>query len=215
MAQDNKGKLAPEDAALWQHVTRSIDKKLAREQAAKPKVRRSAKKPNLNLQKRTKPLRPDPVTEQLVKESVTSPRPTAQFEVIEKSQAVSRGRLPGLDRRSALKLQRGQLQIESRLDLHGMTQNEARRALDIFLAKSSKSGKRCVLVITGKGTLRHNETPGEEPKSGILRTLVPNWLGTLTSRTYVLAYHPAQPKDGGAGALYVMLRRRRRQAGSS
>jgi DNA-nicking Smr family endonuclease len=101
----------------------------------------------------------------------------------------------GLDRRSALRLKRGQLAIEARLDLHGMTQAEAHRALDEFLALADAAGQRCVLVITGKG--------------GVLRAGVPRWINEQPNRSRVLAFTPAQPKDGGGGALYLLLRRRR------
>jgi len=101
----------------------------------------------------------------------------------------------GLDRRSADRLRRGQLAIEARLDLHGLTQAEAHRALDDFVARAHDGGKRCVLVITGK--------------SGVLREAVPRWLHETPSRGRVLGFTPAQPRDGGAGALYLLLRRRR------
>jgi DNA-nicking Smr family endonuclease len=102
---------------------------------------------------------------------------------------------PGLDRRSAERLRRGRRAIEARLDLHGMTQNQAHRALDAFIAGAQESGKRCLLVITGK--------------SGVLRDAVPRWLNEAPSRSRLLAFSPAQPRDGGAGALYLLLRRRR------
>jgi DNA-nicking Smr family endonuclease len=106
----------------------------------------------------------------------------------------------GLDRRSAERLKRGQLRPEARLDLHGMTQEEAHRALERCLAAAQEKGKRTVLVITGKGS-------GE--RRGVLRDAVPRWLAEAPNRGRVLATAPAQPKDGGAGALYVLLRRRR------
>ncbi len=102
---------------------------------------------------------------------------------------------PGLDRRSAERLRRGQRAIEARLDLHGRTQDEAHRALDAFVARAQDGGQRCVLVITGK--------------SGVLRAAVPRWLNEAPNRARLLAFSPAQPKDGGAGALYLLLRRRR------
>jgi DNA-nicking Smr family endonuclease len=107
---------------------------------------------------------------------------------------------PGLDRRSAERLKRGQLRPEARLDLHGMTQEEAHRALEGFLTSAQESGKRAVLVITGKGS---------GGGRGVLRDAVPRWLGEAPNRGRVLATATAQPKDGGSGALYVLLRRRR------
>ncbi len=107
---------------------------------------------------------------------------------------------PGLDRRTAQRLKRGQLEPEARLDLHGMTQARAHGALQGFLARSQQGGLRCVLVITGKG-FRMTGQPG------ILRASVPRWLDESPNRSRLLGFSPAQPKDGGEGALYIMLRR--------
>jgi DNA-nicking Smr family endonuclease len=112
---------------------------------------------------------------------------------------------PGLDKRSAERLKRGQLPIEARLDLHGLTQEEAHSALLGFLASSEARGLRCVLVITGKGFRRLGETGG----LGVLRSAVPRWLNEAPNRARVLAFSAAQPQHGGGGALYVLLRRRR------
>jgi DNA-nicking Smr family endonuclease len=107
----------------------------------------------------------------------------------------------GVDRRTAERLRRGALALEARLDLHGMTQEEAHRALDAFLARAAQAGKRCVLVITGKG--------GRSSGDGVLRAAVPRWLNEAPNRARLLAFAPAQPQDGGAGALYLLLKRRR------
>ncbi len=106
----------------------------------------------------------------------------------------------GLDRRSAERLRRGELAIAARLDLHGMTQDEAHRALVRFIEASHGSGRRTVLVITGKGA-----RGGED----VLKRAVPRWLGEPGCRARVLAVAPAQPRHGGEGALYVLLRRKR------
>jgi len=112
------------------------------------------------------------------------------------SAAIKASRAPsrGLDRRSAQRLKRGQIAIEARLDLHCMTQDEAHRALDRFLAESVAAERRHLLVITGK--------------SGILKRVVPHWLDEAAARSRVLAFVEARPRDGGAGALYLRLRRR-------
>src|SRR5207244_11199318 len=63
-------------------------------------------------------------------------------------------RAPGLDRASAERLKRGRYPIEARIDLHGMTQDDAHGMLGDFIASSARAGRRCVLVITGKGLRR-------------------------------------------------------------
>jgi DNA-nicking Smr family endonuclease len=119
-------------------------------------------------------------------------------------------RTPGLDRRTSERLKRGQLPIEARLDLHGMTQDQARHALDRFIGHAHDRGLRAVLIITGKGLkLRGEEHDPWETAPGILKHQTPRWLNEAPNRARVLAFTPAQPRDGGAGALYVLIRRRR------
>ena len=101
-----------------------------------------------------------------------------------------------------MRLKRGQLAIDGRIDLHGMTQDKAHRALEKFLTASQGAGQRCVLVITGKGLRPTGET-------GVLRNLVPRWMNAPAIRGRVLSFCTAQPRDGGTGALYVLLKRKR------
>jgi DNA-nicking Smr family endonuclease len=111
------------------------------------------------------------------------------------------GDFAGLDRANAERLKRGRHPIEAQLDLHGMAQGEAHRALARFVAGSREAGRRCVLVITGRGL--------GPSGSGVLKQSVPRWLAEPDLRRHILAIASAQPRDGGAGALYVLLRRRR------
>ena len=115
--------------------------------------------------------------------------------------ALEPGRSIGPDRRTDERLRRGRLPVEGRIDLHGLTQSAAYDALAHFIAISEASGRRCVLVITGKGAVGQG--------GGVLRTMVPRWLAEPSLRRRILALHRAQPRDGGDGALYVLLRRRR------
>lgn len=113
---------------------------------------------------------------------------------------LTHGHSPGVDARNAERLRRGQLSIEARIDLHGMTQDAAHAALVGFVARGYDAGRRCVLVITGKG-LREG--------TGVLRAAVPRWLNEPRLRGMILAFSHAQPRDGGEGALYVLLKRKR------
>jgi DNA-nicking Smr family endonuclease len=119
-------------------------------------------------------------------------------------------RTPGLDRRTSERLKRGQLPIEARLDLHGMTQDQARRSLDAFITHAHDRGLRAVLIITGKG-LKPRARAAElwDPEPGVLKTQTPRWLNEAPNRARVLAFTAAQPRDGGSGALYVLIRRHR------
>jgi DNA-nicking Smr family endonuclease len=137
-------------------------------------------------------------------EAAASPAPAPRADTGEKQSARARpGAAPaldpfaGIDRANAERLKRGQRAIEARLDLHGLTQSEAHRALSGFVATSRIAGRRCVLVITGRGQLG----------GGILKQAVPRWLAEPELRQHVLAIAPAQPQHGGSGALYLLLRR--------
>ena len=106
-------------------------------------------------------------------------------------------RQAGIDRATAERLRRGRYPIEATLDLHGMTQEEAHRALAGFVAASRNLGRRGVIVVTG-----HGRTSG-----GVLKAAVPRWLDEPHLRRHVLMIAPARPQHGGHGALYVLLRR--------
>ncbi len=119
--------------------------------------------------------------------------------------------VPGLDRRSSERLAQGRMEIEARLDLHGRRLEEAHRALVRFIQASHAGGRRCVLVITGKGgTKRADEGVMNEDAPGVLKRSLPRWLAAPPLADKVLVARPAQPKDGGAGAFYVLLRRAKR-----
>lgn len=124
--------------------------------------------------------------------------------------------LPGtdLDRRTEERLTSGKMPIDGRIDLHGMTQAQAQRALSFFIQESLAKGRRTLLVITGKGRGGASaiDTAPEDwisPKPGVLRQNMPRWLEAPGIRPHILKVVPAQPKHGGSGAFYIYLRRAR------
>jgi DNA-nicking Smr family endonuclease len=162
------------DRALWQRAMRGV----------KPLTPRSDPPPVPTLTKPSEKQENSPVAPALP--PAKSPQPPLD-------------RFAGIDRANAERLKRGKHPIEARLDLHGMTQDEAHRALAVFIRGARAGGKRCVLVITGRG----------RAGDGVLRSAVPRWLNEPELRPHLLAIAKAQPRDGGTGALYVMLRRTR------
>ncbi len=114
---------------------------------------------------------------------------------------LSHGRAAGVDKRTVDRLRRGQIAIEAEIDLHGHTQEAAHRALQAFIIGQAEAGRRCVRVVTGKGAFREG--------GGVLKIAVPRWLNEAPLRERVLAFSHARRDDGGEGALYVLLRRRR------
>jgi DNA-nicking Smr family endonuclease len=109
--------------------------------------------------------------------------------------------LAPLGRRERSQLSRGRKDIEARLDLHGMTQTRAHRALSGFLQRAHLDGLTFVLVITGKGKM------GAESERGVLRRQVPQWLSQPEFRALVVGFEAAHIGHGGEGALYVRIRR--------
>lgn len=118
---------------------------------------------------------------------------------------------PGLDARTAEALRRGLLDPEARLDLHGLTTERAHRALDRFVAGALARGLRLVLVITGKGGRRPGgpDAPFMRPEGGLLRHQVPRWLRAGPHAARIVGVFAAHRRHGGAGALYVYLKKRR------
>lgn len=104
-----------------------------------------------------------------------------------------------LDKPTHRKIAKGRLDIEARVDLHGLNQHDAHNFLYGFLLNAQARGLRHVLVITGKGSSSRSE--------GILRQAVPHWFSTPVFRMLVSAYEDAARHHGGEGALYVRLRR--------
>jgi DNA-nicking Smr family endonuclease len=115
------------------------------------------------------------------------------------------------DERRRRKLARAAETIDARLDLHGMRQREAHSALRGFLFASAARGHRNVLIITGKGTRGELERKRDYflEERGVLRRLVPQWLGEPEFRAVVLSFASAGVRHGGEGALYVRLRKPR------
>ena len=183
MSDDNeksrKRQLNTEDAALWRRMTEDVERFEGRDYE-------------------------EGVQQDVAKEP-------APVECVVPSDNAQKGRHKtgqGLDRRTAERLRKGQMQIDARLDLHGMNQGEARIALHRFIRDAYGHGKRCVLVITGKG--KTGKTTGDwmESSAGVLKQKTPDWLREADIRDLVLETAPAR-RHGGDGALYVLLRRNR------
>lgn len=136
---------------------------------------------------------------------------TTQSAALERADAKTKPPLSGFDRRQLRQIASGREEIEGRLDLHGFRQREAHYALKGFLMRSQAEGKRMVLIITGKGgpaAIEEVDNIGDDER-GVLKRLVPKWLAEDDLRPLIVGYSPANARHGGAGALYVRLRRAR------
>jgi len=113
-----------------------------------------------------------------------------------------------MDKKSFARMKRGKLKPEGRIDLHGMTLDRAHPVLIRFVLSAQASGKRLVLVITGKGKGSDDDGPIPRPR-GVLRHQVPGWLSSPPLAQAVMQVTPAHISHGGEGAYYVYLRRQR------
>jgi len=125
------------------------------------------------------------------------------FELTETEEYVEGARV-GLDPRVVTRLRRGEFSMQGHLDLHGMIQPDAKEALGQFIVDSVRKGWRAVAVVHGRGL----RSPGGQP---VLKHAVAQWLSHGMMGGYVLAFTTAQAYDGGAGAVWILLRRERKR----
>ena len=183
-----KRNLSEEERTLWESVAKQTKPLRKKPRAAKPQT-----------------ALPETETPAAVK-AVASPRTLlpAKTPRVAKPDAVPFvPPLAPLGRRERSQLSRGRKDIDARLDLHGMTQVRAHRALAGFLQRAHSDGMTFVLIITGKGRI------GAESERGVLRRQVPQWLALPEFRSLVVGFEEAHIGHGGEGALYVRIRRAR------
>ncbi len=190
----SSGEPPDDDLALWRHVTRDTRPLGKRPEAPRQDTTASSER----APPQPPASKPKPAEKQQQAPPAAAPPP--------KLPELEKGAVVGVDKRTVGRLKRGKLPVEGRLDLHGLTQNEAERALSTFLARSQERGHRCVLVITGKGGERRGEN---FERTGVLRRMVPLWLNAPANRARILAFDEARAQHGGGGALYVLLKRPR------
>jgi DNA-nicking Smr family endonuclease len=126
----------------------------------------------------------------------------SSFDVSDTDEHVE-GMVVGLDPRVLRRLRAGELAYQAHVDLHGMTAEEAKQAVHEFVLRSMVAGRRCVLIVHGRG----RNSPDQRP---VLKDRLKHWLSHGELGRRVLAFSSARPYDGGSGATYVLLRRERR-----
>jgi DNA-nicking Smr family endonuclease len=183
-----------DEAELWKAVTKDV-KRIERKSPLP--VSEPAAPPG-QKQKKTKVLSKSSQPGAMSRPGAMAPQRPAQPDL-------RHGRAAGVDKRTVERLRRGQIVIDAEIDLHGHTQEEAHRALGAFISRQVGASRRCVRIVTGKGAFREG--------GGVLKTAVPRWLNESPLRDQVLAFSHARRDDGGEGALYVLLRRKRPDAG--
>lgn len=125
---------------------------------------------------------------------------------LELSDEYMHGFVRGLDSKIFQQLKAGRLSAEGHLDLHGQNADQAYDSLLFFMRESYLAGRRAVIVVPGRGKNSPNGL-------SVLRQEIQSWLTREPLRRIVLAFCTAQPRDGGTGALYVLLRKIRKSQG--
>ena len=189
--------LTPEERALWRRIARQVkpldENRLKRLEAAPD---------------------PEPTSSRAAPPQPASPRKTGAALRDPASPNSTPGARAPVDRSGEKRVRRGRVEVEARLDLHGMTASSARTALLRFLKRAREDGKRQVLVITGKGAGKRALDrrrlqpwdPGAAPPPGVLRRSFAAWMADPDFAQLASGYAEAHRRHGGSGAFYVMLR---------
>lgn len=196
----------PDDLALWHHTARSITP-LKR---AKPRVPEVGAPDGARPKARPAPVELPPPRNETHSRSSRAPTPASPRAASPKAPPP----LVPIERRKHRRIARGHVEIDARLDLHGLRQAEAERRLRTFLLRARADGLRTVLIITGKGSERDTEGLHAAPDRsarGVIRRSVPLWLEAPELRECVAGIAPAHVRHGGSGALYIHLRKLRQR----
>ena len=121
------------------------------------------------------------------------------------SKALEDNEFGGIDKATLKKFKKEEFPVEAVLDLHGLTEDAAFVRVDEFIPRCYALGKRCVIIVTGKGY--HQAEDDVFAVRGVLRKLVPQWLGQPRLRAMILVHKHPSERLGGQGALYILLRR--------
>ena len=194
MQKDNKNSTISKDDELWDNVTKN-DKKYVKPNRFVTKNLNSIEK-TLKTKNHNKPTMPN---NEFIKENIKN-----DIIAIKKNiniQELDPRKIPsGISASQADKFKKGKIRPERTIDLHGFTQFRAHSYINEELLKCYKSNMRSILIITGKKF-------GKMGAEGVLKREVPKWLNLSPLKEVILMTSWATPRDGGDGALYVLLRR--------
>jgi len=188
IAPRRKRALSEEERALWESVAKQIKPLRKKPRTPKASVAATVEEPAVAVKSA----------------GLAKSQPAARPAKAARPDKPTAPPLAPLGRRERSQLSRGRKEIDARLDLHGMTQPRAHRALLSFLQRANSDGLTFVLIITGKG-----RTVGPQSERGVLRRQVPEWLSLPEFRALVVGFEEAHIGHGGEGALYVRVRRSR------
>lgn len=186
--------LSFDERDLWQRVTRDVTPKRSKKkpQPVEPSIEATPAAPSKPRPSTDAKPVPGKVTPAALPAAPKYPAPLVE-----------------LERRQKIKIAKGRTALDGKLDLHGMRLHEAHAALHSFILNAQARRARVLLVVTGKGGGKASDLAAPDRPSGVLRRSVPQWLGEPQLRSVVLGVEEAARNHGGAGALYVRLRKPR------
>ena len=202
MKKNNK-KISSSDLKLWRQILDKVEP-----------IRKSGRTKVINQEESV-------VDENKIISSVVSEQSTIKKEIRQKkvineessnitsnTNSEKKVEFTGIHRRLEQKMLRGQIKIDSTLDLHGMTQEEAKNATVNFVKMAKKNNLNIVLIITGKGISKDNKDDGYRNRyaRGVLNQNLPNWLKLPQIRNDINGYRYANIRHGGEGAYYILLK---------
>ena len=195
--------ITADEAELWERATRSLDRV-----KAKPRVTSAADAASGSPSRAAPPPARASETPAAAPAPMSPPKP--RVPAVAKGAKASAAPLAEFERRKARQISSGRIEVDARIDLHELRQRDAHARLRAFLLEAHADGLRTVLVITGKGGDEPPDRLGDlagERQRGVLRRNVPHWLEEPELRAIVLSFTQAGVRHGGAGALYVQLRK--------
>ena len=202
MKKNNK-KISSSDLKLWRQILDKVEP-----------IRKSGRTKVINQEESV-------VEENKIISSVVSEQSTIKKEIRQKkvineessnitsnTNSEKKVEFTGIHRRLEQKMLRGQIKIDSTLDLHGMTQEEAKNATVNFVKMAKKNNLNIVSIITGKGISKDNKDDGYRNRyaRGVLNQNLPNWLKLPQIRNDINGYRYANIRHGGEGAYYILLK---------
>lgn len=195
--------LRPDEIDLWLQVVAKVKRRAGAKipllssplMATRPSPANPASQPNPASQ--AKPASMHPTPPRIRVESYQAVPPTHP--------TLRENSLPNLDPPLRKRLRRGHAEIEGRLDLHGMRQEQAHQTLRHFIVGAQARGARVVMVVTGKGS---GMATHDDHERGVLRRMTPFWLQAPDLRPLIIGIESAARHHGGEGAIYIHLRRR-------
>ena len=194
MQKDNKNNTISKDDELWNNITKN-DKKYVKSNRFVIKGSNSIEKKFKTKTKIKSEMSNNETPKKNIKNDIMALKKNISIQELDPRKTPS-----GISASQADKLKKGKIRPERTIDLHGFTQFRAHSYINEELLKCYKSNTRSILIITGKKF-------GKMGAEGVLKREVPKWLNLSPLKEVILMTSWATPRDGGDGALYVLLRR--------